>query len=73
MDEVQRYAVWLPLLRKTATLHKPHIFPMASTAGFHLVMQNYVDCWSLTILEMWYDDLRVLEPVLAQTFLLPLS
>ena len=53
-------------------LDKSHIFPLALMAGFHLVMQNYVNRWSLTFLEMSYNDLRGLERVLAQTFLLPL-
>ena len=52
-------------------LDKPYIFPLASTAGFHLVTQNYVDCLNLTFLEVSYNDLRDQELVLAQTFLPP--
>ena len=67
----ERHAAWLPLLRKTSMLDKPHIFPLVSTAGFYLVTQNYVDHWSLTFLEMSYNDLQGLEQVLAQTFVPP--
>ena len=52
-------------------LNKPYIFPRASTAVFHLVTQNYVDCLSLTFLEASYNDLRDQERVLAQIFLPP--
>ena len=53
-------------------LDKSHIFPLVLMAGFHLVMQNYVNRWSLTFLEMLYNDLRSLERVLAQIVFLPL-
>lgn len=51
-------------------LDKLEIFPVASMAGFHFLTENYVDRSSLTFLEMSYNDLRGLERVLAQTFLL---
>ena len=54
-------------------LEKPYIVPLASTADFHLVTQNYVDCLSLTFLEASYNDLRDQERVLGQAFLPPLQ
>ena len=51
-------------------LDKLQIFPVASMAGFHLLMENYVDRSSLTFLEMSYNDFRGLKGALAQTFLL---